>query len=1710
MSSTRPSQRAQNNSSETVTHSSPDSSSINHTPANQPLSEYQVDQIEEKQQDTFRIGFININGIPKTTKNPKNQNIVDNLIKYNFDYFGFAETNCYWPLSNEEDQWHDRVRSWKFKHSKSVTAYFTKPVIPELHQQGGVISMALNNTTNRVIKSGRDAVLGRWSWMTLKGKSNIATTIITGYRPCDNTSGNNTVILQQSRYLQAKQIEECPREIWLKELGTFITNKIQDGHQIVLLTDMNDSVVSCKRLQAWSSKIGIREVVSLTSSKEIPTHQRGRKALDGIYTSYSLQTLKAGYFPFGQIQSDHRALWLDLHVNHIFGFTPPTTITPSARRLQSNIPHIRNRWTQLYSSFLRKHNLIERQFTLESSVEHSMTKAQCDEYEKILELRAEGIRHAEKHCRKLKYGNVPFSPELQLARLEIELWKAASTIKTGMRYSSRKFRRLEHKTGLFNILKKSAAEIEQGEKAAFKQYWSKKDIASKLRDMFMEKRAAEVAEEDNKEASAVIKQQRENEKSRINNRKIKYILKKLNKSSVLTVEVDCPDGTTKELTSRTDIELACLQENFSKYTQTEDTVCMQEPLRSLLGKTGTTEFCRNILEGTAVFPHNTPPYTIEFFNQMKRSDRANQHKVTNHISKEDYIDGWKLMKESTSSASTNGLHFGHMKASAMDPVLADFESSISQLPFSTGYAPSPWKEGTIVMIKKRIGLNKVTALRSIVLTEADFNFNNKMLGRRAISHAEAIHELAPEQYGSRKNKCAIDQALHKRITYDIMRQLKQSGLLCSNDAKSCYDRILHSVASLAYQRIGIPSQPVESMLKCIQDMNHRIRTSFGISKESMSKLNTLSPFQGILQGNGASPTTWVLISVPLLNMLRAQGHGAKFMSPMSKEITHIVGFAFVDDTDLITFDMFDNEKSWEDLSSCMQDAINRWEGGLKTSGGAIVPSKSWIYPIDFKFDNKGMYHYKTLNEIDPSFTVLDKKNVQQQLCCYEASIGKETLGVFLAPDGNNKAALKSLEDKAKKWRDSIKAGHLSPTLAWHAANTTIMKSLEYSLPALTLSYKECNRIMKIVKQGLLNSSRVSISIPSSVVYGPKDEGGFQLNHLYVTQGLMHIEKFYSFSNSNTITGKLIRVSLELSVLEIGIGRDIFSLDYGKFNMLLSDCWIKSIWKFTYDNNINIVDRITKYPLPSREGDVFIMEVFQHQGYSKEKLQILNRCRIYLQVLTLSDIMTGKGNSFTCSFKCKRDHQKHNNFNWPKQPEPSTAMKKIWSAALRKTFGLKAGIIEHNLGPWLHSDTSYWIWFFHPMSTSLFQRFGLIWKVWKRETTRGRFGATSKFKFYTHATRLPISCQRATVTIWSHNRVTYTGSSTHSNNSTINTCNNISPSHLPLEISGDTLDSPLLLEALQQGKVFAVCDGSFLREHKIGTAGWIIESDNQISQTSGSMEVPGPLNVQSACRSELAGIMYTLLHLQQLCKFGNIISSPTINIYCDGLSAIQAIQKCNDNISYTKTNFDILNAISTLRQQLPINIKLLHVKGHQDSGSAYSTLNKIAKLNVDADHLATTKAAFIKQHQRQLTTISLPYSHCDIFISSDHSTTKKINSNLFDSLHHIITKDKLRNYWIDKKDLEHTVNQTDWDLRNKSLANLNTGEQRWWSKHTTGFCGVGSMLVKYKFQQHDNCPRCSQPYETTSHLLQCKGFGVDLLWQDEIKKLKDWMGTQNLH
>merc|ERR1712155_477925 len=97
----------------------------------------------------------------------------------------------------------------------------------------------------------------------------------------------------------------------------------------------------------------------------------------------------------------------------------------------------------------------------------------------------------------------------------------------------------------------------------------------------------------------------------------------------------------------------------------------------------------------------------------------------------------------------------------------------------------------------------------------------------------------------------------------------------------------------------VPQSPIICMFATLQEMVHMVCTAFRNSTESFGRDLYAVPFQpppqGVGQGNGAGPAIWVVVSTPVLNMLRTKGHGAYFKLAISGEEFLLVGFAFVDD-----------------------------------------------------------------------------------------------------------------------------------------------------------------------------------------------------------------------------------------------------------------------------------------------------------------------------------------------------------------------------------------------------------------------------------------------------------------------------------------------------------------------------------------------------------------------------------------------------------------------------------------------------------------------------------------------------------------------------------------------------------------------------------------------------------------------------------------------
>ena len=82
--------------------------------------------------------------------------------------------------------------------------------------------------------------------------------------------------------------------------------------------------------------------------------------------------------------------------------------------------------------------------------------------------------------------------------------------------------------------------------------------------------------------------------------------------------------------------------------------------------------------------------------------------------------------------------------------------------------------------------------------------------------------------------------------------------------------------------------------------------------------------------------TWALISSKMFQVMKTAGHGLKAVTAISRKSVSLVGFAFVDDTDIID-GAEDVNTSGERILARFQSAMDRWCGVLRATGGLIAP-----------------------------------------------------------------------------------------------------------------------------------------------------------------------------------------------------------------------------------------------------------------------------------------------------------------------------------------------------------------------------------------------------------------------------------------------------------------------------------------------------------------------------------------------------------------------------------------------------------------------------------------------------------------------------------------------------------------------------------------------------------------------------------------------------
>lgn len=161
---------------------------------------------------------------------------------------------------------------------------------------------------------------------------------------------------------------------------------------------------------------------------------------------------------------------------------------------------------------------------------------------------------------------------------------------------------------------------------------------------------------------------------------------------------------------------------------------------------------------------------------------------------------------------------------------------------------------------------------------------------------------------------------------------------------------------------------------------------------------------------------------------------------------------------------------------------------------------------------------------------------------------------------------------------------------------------------------------------------------------------------------------------------LLRIDANYLTLEAGIQRDILTGERPKY--ITAHTWLMRVWKSLENlQGTLLINNLMNIQL-HHEGDAFIMDL-PHQC-TIQMLKNVNHCRMYVQAITVSDIVNYKGDCIISEFlngqwKC------NSQFTWPNQIQPSKVAWQQWRRFLRYALHAntspKEKVLLDPLGKW---------------------------------------------------------------------------------------------------------------------------------------------------------------------------------------------------------------------------------------------------------------------------------------------------------------------------------------------------------------------------------------------------------------------------------------------
>lgn len=194
--------------------------------------------------------------------------------------------------------------------------------------------------------------------------------------------------------------------------------------------------------------------------------------IDTIWTSESINILQGGYTDYVFITlSDHQCLWVDISSTTAFGHNMPLISYPRTWRLHCKDPRVVQNYIRKYKKLASKHDLLWKVQALSSKAVYPLPQNLQQEYESLDCIRCTITQR--KTCRKLRKGQVSFSPKLQKASLLLKAYTLLKKKSLGRKVSSRLLARSLKKAGLSSLVHAlTGPELDTSIRDAYQTYYS--------------------------------------------------------------------------------------------------------------------------------------------------------------------------------------------------------------------------------------------------------------------------------------------------------------------------------------------------------------------------------------------------------------------------------------------------------------------------------------------------------------------------------------------------------------------------------------------------------------------------------------------------------------------------------------------------------------------------------------------------------------------------------------------------------------------------------------------------------------------------------------------------------------------------------------------------------------------------------------------------------------------------------------------------------------------------------------------------------------------------------------------------------------------------------------------------------------------------------------------------------------------------------------